>query len=159
VAAGTCEAVIARAFAHSGPRQTPRMMLPQWAEQFACGSGPVQVFSRNVTLDLTDVRDVVRAYRLLLLRGRSGAVYNVGTGAPRLSGEVLELLRDQADPQRRREIVELHPSARLGLVADVTRINREIGWSAEIPLEQTVADTWAWWRDRAAQQQARGPIA
>ena len=148
VAAGRCDAVIARSFAHTGPRQTPRMMLPQWAQQFAAGSGPVQIHSRDVTLDLTDVRDVVRAYRLLLLRGRTGAVYNVGTGAPRLSGQILDILRGLADPQHKRVITELRPGVRFDPLADIARIVAETGWRPEIPLEQTVADTWTWWRDQ-----------
>jgi GDP-4-dehydro-6-deoxy-D-mannose reductase len=145
VEAGACDALIARAFAHGGPRQIAAMMLPQWAEQFARGANPVRVYNRDVVLDLSDVRDVVRAYRLLLVSAPCGAVYNVGSGVPHRSGEILEMLRTLADPQR--EIVELYPGPRQDPVADIGRITRQTGWRPQIPLEQTVADTWSWWQE------------
>jgi GDP-4-dehydro-6-deoxy-D-mannose reductase len=142
-----CDAVIARSFQHTGPRQSPRMMLPQWARQFvAGGSGPVEVYTLDAWLDLSDVRDVVRAYRLLLQRGRRGEVYNVGSGRRCRSGDALELLRSMADPTR--PVVELHPGFKQDPIADTTRILRCTGWRATLPLETTVADTWAWWRQR-----------
>ncbi|HID78871.1 MAG TPA: NAD-dependent epimerase/dehydratase family protein [Planctomycetaceae bacterium] len=140
-------AVIARAFQHTGPRQLPPLMLPQWASQFACGRGPVLVQTRDAVIDLSDVRDVVRAYRLLLERGRPGLAYNVGSGVPRRSGEVLELLRRVADP--RRAVKELSPGFKQDPIADTARLRQATGWRPCIPLEQTVADTWQWWCRRA----------
>jgi GDP-4-dehydro-6-deoxy-D-mannose reductase len=145
-----CDAVIARAFQHTGPRQSSRMMLPQWAEQFARGdSGPIAVYTLNAWIDLTDVRDVVRAYRLLAERGRRGEVYNVGSGVSRRTGEVFDVLRAVADPDR--PVVETRPRFKQNPIADVTRLVHATGWGARIPLEQTVADTLAWWRRRVAQ--------
>ena len=79
--------MIARAFQHTGPRQSPRMMLPQWARQLVeletGESGmdrPIEIYTRDARIDLTDVRDVVRAYRLLLEKGCPGEIYNVGSG-------------------------------------------------------------------------------
>jgi len=147
VADGCCQALIARGFPHTGPRQSPRMMLPEWASQFAVpGPEPVRVHTRGAHLDLSDVRDVVRAYRLLVEAGTPGESYNVGSGVERTSGEGLELLRALADPQR--PIVELRPRRKQDPIADITRLTACTGWHAEIPLAQTVADTWAWWRDR-----------
>lgn len=146
VARGDCEAVIARAFQHTGPRQGPRMMLPEWARQFVSGDGPIEVKTRDAVIDLSDVRDVVRAYRLLMERGESGSVYNVGSGRPRRSGEVLDLLRSLAGPAR--PIRETHPGPKQDPIANVSRLNHNTGWNAEVSLEQTVADTWAWWEGR-----------
>ena len=140
-----CDAVIARSFQHTGPRQSSRMMLPQWAEQFARGgTEPVKVRTCDAYIDLTDVRDVVRAYRLLLQRGRRGEVYNVGSGISRRTGDILDLLRSMADPDR--PVVETRPGFKQDPIADVTRLIRATGWRPAIPLEQTVADTLAWWR-------------
>lgn len=139
-----CDAVIARSFQHTGPRQNPRMMLPEWARQFALGgSEPVKVRSLDARVDLTDARDVVRAYRLLLEHGRRGEVYNVGSGVSLRSGRVLELLREMADP--RRPIVELQPGPKQDPIADVSRLVRCTKWRATIPLETTVSDTLTWW--------------
>jgi GDP-4-dehydro-6-deoxy-D-mannose reductase len=139
------DAVIARSFQHAGPRQDQRMMLSQWARQIAAGGpAPVRVHTCDAHLDLTDVRDVVRAYRLLIEHGRRGGTYNVGSGVNRRSGDVLELLRRATDSQR--PIVELHPGAKQDPIADTTRLVRCTGWQPEIPIEQTAADTLAWWQ-------------
>jgi len=141
-----CDAVIVRSFQHTGPRQNARMMLPQWVEQFVRGgTEPVEVHTRDAQIDVTDVRDVVRAYRLLAEHGRRGEVYNVGSGVCRRSGEILDLLHAMADPARR--VVETRPSVKYDPIADVTRLARTTGWAAEIPFEETVADTLAWWRN------------
>lgn len=140
-----CDAVIARSFQHTGPRQNPRMMLPEWARQFAIDSSePVKVHTRDAQVDLSDVRDVVRAYRLLIERGRRGEVYNVGSGISRRAGDVLELLREMADPKR--PVVELRPGFKQDPIGDVSRLLRCTGWRARIPLETTVSDTLTWWR-------------
>ncbi|MHB1037042.1 MAG: NAD-dependent epimerase/dehydratase family protein [Pirellulales bacterium] len=139
------EIVIARAFQHAGPRQGPRMMLSQWACQFARGgSDPVEVYSRDTWLDLCDVRDVVRAYRLLAELVPPGETYNIGSGENRRSGDILDILRQLADPSR--EIVELRPGYKQDTIADTARLAADTGWHAEIPLERTVADTLAFWR-------------
>ena len=140
-----CDAVIARAFQHTGPRQSSRMMLPQWVEQFVGGgSEPVSVHTRDAQIDLSDVRDVVRAYRLLAEHGRRGGVYNVGSGISRPTGHVLDLLQRVADPNRL--VVETHPGFKQDPIADVTRLAQATGWRAAIRLEETIAYTLAWWR-------------
>lgn len=140
-----CDAVVARSFPHTGPGQNPRMMLPQWARQFAAGrSEPVEVYTLDAQIDLSDVRDVVRAYRLLVERGRRGEVYNVGSGVSRRSGDVLKLLRSMADPAR--PVVELHPGFKQDPIADTARILHCTGWRARVPLETTVSDTLTWWQ-------------
>ena len=144
-----CDAVIARAFQHTGPRQNPRMMLPQWAEQFARrGAGPVAIYTRDARIDLTDVRDVVRAYRLLAEQGGRGEVYNVGSGISRRTGDVLDLLCEMADPDR--PLVETRPGFKQEPIADVGRLVRATGWRAEVPLEKTVSDTLSWWRGQVS---------
>jgi GDP-4-dehydro-6-deoxy-D-mannose reductase len=150
-----CDAVIARSFQHTGPRQSPRMMLPQWARQFAAGgSQPVEVYTLDAHIDLSDVRDIVRAYRLLMEGGRGAEVYNVGSGVSRRTGDVLELLRSLADPAR--PVVELRPGFKQDPIAQTARILHCTGWRARIPLETTVSDTLAWWRRLSRGEGVRG---
>lgn len=145
-----CDGVVVRAFNHTGPGQTPRLMLPQWARQFAAGgTKAVEIYTRDAHLDMTDVRDVVRAYRLLAEHGERGATYNVGSGVNRRSGEILDVLRTVAG-QADRPIVELRPGRRQWPIADPTRLVRATGWRPLIALEQTVADTLEWWRQRSS---------
>lgn len=140
--------VVARAFQHTGPRQEPEMMLPEWCQQMVGDdSGPIRVHSLNTWIDLTDARDVIRAYRLLIERGDSGGVYNVGSGVPRRTGEIFESLKRLAGSTRR--VIELSAGGeRWDPIADVGRLTEQTGWRPEIELEKTVADTLEYWRRR-----------
>ncbi len=139
--------IIARAFPHTGPRQSRRMMLPEWAAQFADGADPVRVHTLQAWIDLSDVRDVVRAYRLLVEHGTPGEVYNVGSGVARRSGDVFDLLRRIADPER--GVQETRPGQKCDPIAEIAKIREAVGWQPQIPIEQTVRDTWEYWRNRA----------
>jgi GDP-4-dehydro-6-deoxy-D-mannose reductase len=140
------DVVIARAFQHTGPRQEPEMMLPEWCQQLAGETpGPIRVHSLNTWIDLTDVRDVVRAYRLLVERGEPGGIYNVGSAVPRRTGEIFERLKNLAGSKRR--VVEQSAGGeRWDPIADIGRLTAATGWKAEIPLERTIADTFESWR-------------
>ena len=147
---GRLEAVVARAFQHTGPRQSDRMMLPGWARQLAAAAGgttengPIEVHTRDAYIDLTDVRDVARAYRLLIERGRSGTTYNVGSGIIRRSGDLLDLLM-RIDGSRR-AVIELRGGRKQDPIADISRLQNTTGWRPEIPIEQTVEQTLQYWR-------------
>jgi GDP-4-dehydro-6-deoxy-D-mannose reductase len=140
--------VVARAFNHTGPGQSSRLMLPQWCRQFARGDDPVVVQCRDAWLDIIDVRDVVRAYRLLMECGEAGRAYNVGGGIARKSGDLLEQLAQTADARRR--IQETNPGLRQQAIADITRLTAATGWRPQIDLQTTIADTLADWRARVA---------
>jgi GDP-4-dehydro-6-deoxy-D-mannose reductase len=140
------DAVIARSFQHTGPRQEPRLMLPEWAAQFAQpGDGPVRVKHLDTWIDLTDVRDVVRAYRLLIERGERGGIYNVGSGMSRRTGDILLVLARLAGSTR--EVVELAPGDECwDPIADIGRLQAATDWRPEVALERTVAETLADWQ-------------
>lgn len=143
---GQVDALIVRAFQHAGPRQEPRFMLAQWCQQFAAGDTPIVVRSWNSFIDLSDVRDVVRAYRLLAQRGETGQIYNVGSGVCQCSGDIFERLRAMCDPQRP-FTADPHAPPRYSPIADIRRVQALTGWRPEIPLEQTMQDTYAWFRN------------
>jgi len=145
-AGGRGEPVIVRAFKHTGPGQGPQMMVPEWAAQFAAGADPVVIRSRGSYLDLCDVRDVVRAYRLLAASGRSAETYNMGSGLNRSSGEIFDLLHRLADPSR--GVTELRPGLKQEPIADCSKLLRDCGWKPQIPLEQTLRDTLQWWQQQ-----------
>lgn len=148
------DAVIVRAFQHTGPRQDGRLMLPEWSKQLAddrCTQ--VRVRRLDAYIDCCDVRDVVRAYRLLASAAAAGQVYNVGSGVVRRSGDVLEQLCRAAG--RRPQIIELQPGRTQDPIANVDRLVAATGWRSEIPWEQTLRDTLDDWRQRLSP--AAGP--
>ena len=100
--------------------------------------------------DFTDVRDVARAYWLALEKGTPGAVYTIGSGAARSIDEMLQIMLRLARVSIQ---VEIDPALfRAGdlpvLQADPRALQAQTGWSAAIPLEQTLADTLNYWRDQ-----------
>jgi GDP-4-dehydro-6-deoxy-D-mannose reductase len=143
------DVVVVRSFLLAGAGQDGRLMLPEWAAQFVRGGeGPVDVVSLDVRLDLLDVRDAVRAFRLVALHGASGGTYNVGSGRGISSGTVFEALRRVAGVDR--PVRELRPGPRFEPIADVSRLGRLAPWSPEVSLERTVVDVLADWRCRTS---------
>ncbi len=141
------DAIITRAFQHSGPRQSPRMMLPEWCRQFAINpTRPIYVHCLNALSDVTDVRDVVRAYRALAMYGASGEIYNVGSGVSVRSGDLVrKLCEAYGEP---REIVEVYPQHQQNPIADISKLVDCSDWQPEISMEQMVRETLAYWMDR-----------
>jgi GDP-4-dehydro-6-deoxy-D-mannose reductase len=141
-----------RAFNHAGPGQSPTYVVASLARQVAAaqraGDRRVRVVTGNPESrrDFTDVRDVVRAYRLLAERAAPGA-YNVCSGRTASVRELLALLEEATgiaiehvvDPDlvRAHEVTEIRGSHE--------RLTAATGWEPEIPLERTLADTVAWW--------------
>jgi GDP-4-dehydro-6-deoxy-D-mannose reductase len=140
------EIVMVRPFNHSGPRQSATYVLGGLALQVAEIEARVRdrldVGNLDVVRDFTDVRDVVRAYRLLALQGASGEIYNLGSGqGTRLSGALDCLVKlahapvtVHADPAR------LRPVDLPLLVANPSKLRKATGWEPTYKLEQTLAD-------------------
>ncbi len=149
--------VVARPFNHIGPRQSPAFVTSSFAKQVAeieAGLAPatLKVGNLDAARDMTDVRDTVRAYEALGQTGVAEAVYNVCRGTAYRIGDLLEMLLRLArvritveqDPAR------LRPSDNPLVLGDATRIERETGWRASIPIERTLEDLLAWWRTRVS---------
>jgi len=146
--------VRARAFNHAGPGQEPIYAIASFARQIAAGIVAGQERVRVVTgnpdarRDYTDVRDVVRAYRLLAESADPGP-YNVCSGRPASAAELLEALGrvtgvgidHVVDDSLRRsnEVMEVRGT--------YARLYAATHWEPEIPLEQTLADTVEWWTE------------
>jgi GDP-4-dehydro-6-deoxy-D-mannose reductase len=152
------DVVRARPFNHVGPRQSPKFAVAHFAEQLAAaerGRQPptLETGSLSPRRDLTDVRDTVQAYILLMEHGRTGEAYNVGTGQTLSMREVLDRLLALSS-------VKVEVRQRSGLVrktetpavrADAGKVRRETGWAPRLTLEQTLADMLAYWRQAVAE--------
>jgi len=120
------------------------------AEAERAGGGPVRVGNLEACRDFTDVRDVVRAYRLVAERGASGEVYNVASGVTVSIAEVARQLVGLATAD-----IELVPDPELlrpvdvpVFVGDASRLRAVTGWEPEIPFNTTLADMLDHWRAR-----------
>jgi GDP-4-dehydro-6-deoxy-D-mannose reductase len=135
-----------RPFNHAGPRQSPTYVLAalalQVAEVEAGRKACVEVGNLDVVRDFTDVRDVVRAYRLLARHGKAGEIYNLGSGRGTKIAEALQHLTSVAsrpievriDPSR------VRPVDQPLLVADAAKLRTATGWEPAYTIEQTLAD-------------------
>ncbi len=147
--------VVVRAFNHVGPRQGPGFVWSDMARQVAAIEKglkePVLEVGRVETRrDFTDVRDMVRAYWLLLERAAPGTVYNAASGRAIAIREVVERFRALAAcPMEVRVSTErVRPIDLPLLLGDAGRLRALTGWAPRIPLEQSLADVLADWRAR-----------
>ncbi len=150
--------VIARPFNHTGPRQRADFVCSTFAEQIArveLGAEPVvKVGDLSPKRDFSDVRDIVRGYRLLALHGVSGEAYNLAAGKSETEENILNTLVQMArvkvdvrqDPNRVRQ------TQVMDVRGSFEKMQAATGWTPEIPLTKTLRDLLNWHRDSLAAQ-------
>ena len=144
-----------RSFNHGGAGQRPGFMIPDFA------SGIVKIERGEATelrvgnltsrRDFTHVKDVVRAYRLIAEKGRSGEVYNVGSGRTWSAQEVLDMLIGMAkrDIPVRQDPARMRPSDTPVICCDHSKLTTDTGWEPTLGIEQIVSDTLKFYRSIA----------
>ncbi|RKD32268.1 GDP-mannose 4,6-dehydratase [Thermohalobacter berrensis] len=145
--------VIVRAFNHIGPKQSPVFVASDFAKRIAeIEKGKFKpvllVGNLEAERDFTDVRDIVKAYYLLALKGQKGEIYNVGSGKSYKIQYILDTLlslsnvdiKIEKDPNRMR------PSDVPIVQCDNTKITRLTGWEPEYSIEETLKDVLQYWR-------------
>ena len=171
---GPFEIVIARPFNHAGPGQQRGFVLPDFAEQIAAsavrisasavqtaaipkadpaGGGEeaempaLKVGNLQVTRDFCDVRDVVRAYGLLMDKGRNGEAYNVCSGAERSLASILAAMMEIAGirvPVMREE-GRIRPADQTRMCGSNQKLKQETGWEPEISWDLTLREVLKEW--------------
>jgi len=143
------DVVVARSFNHEGPGRDDRFAVGSWTRQIARlegeGGGTLLVGDLSAERDVSDVRDVVRAYRLLLDPSVPAGTYNVASGRSVTMEHVVELLTGLARVPVRveRDESRVRPADIARLCGDAAKLRAATGWEPAIPLEQTLADTLA----------------
>lgn len=146
---GFVRTIIARPFNHIGPGQNERFVVSSFCKQLADikagrAAPVIRVGNLAARRDFSDVRDIVRGYRMAALKGRG--VYNFGSGRAVAVQSVLDKLIEisglkvtvEQDPSRMRavEVPEVYGSYALA--------EQELGWRPEIDLEQSLRDVFNW---------------
>ena len=142
------DVMVARPSNHIGAGQAKYFVSSAFAAQIAAianGAEPlVRVGNLDQRRDFTDVRDVARAYALLLERGRSGCAYNIASGRMIPVRDILDILCDIA---KVRPKIEVDPSLfrpnENRPAYDTSRILAHVGWKPEIPLRQTLESVYS----------------
>jgi GDP-4-dehydro-6-deoxy-D-mannose reductase len=155
--AGGMRVVLTRTFHHTGPGRGEAFAESSFARQLAeietgVRAPVIEVGNLDAVRDFTDVRDVVRAYLLLLEKGEAGRAYNVCSGRGRRLREILDLLlaSSSARVEVRVDETRLRPSDVPAQVGDPSRLREATGWEPRIPLEETLSHLLADWRARVA---------
>ena len=144
-----------RPFNHTGPGHDARFVIPSFARQLAEIEAGVhepvlRVGNLDVARDFTDARDMVRAYRLALVAGVPGDVYNLGRGrSVRIAEMVDELIALCRVPvEVRIDPALLRPSDVPRQEADIRKFTTLTGWQPHSPWHVTLSDTLDYWRER-----------
>jgi GDP-4-dehydro-6-deoxy-D-mannose reductase len=145
----------ARPFNHIGPGQGRGFVAPDFAYQIARVEAGQQeprlrIGSLSAERDFTDVRDVVRAYRLIMQDGTSGEVYNIASGIPHTVRMLLETMLSFSTihPVVDTDTARLRPGRISKIWGDASRLRQATGWQPTIPLEQSLLEVLEDYRQR-----------
>jgi GDP-4-dehydro-6-deoxy-D-mannose reductase len=159
---GRFQIVLARPFNHIGPGQNEHFVVSCFAKQIAEISAGLRANEIahgdiDVTRDFTDVRDVVRAYLMLLESGQNGEIYNVCSGVERTPRQLLERLLHLAGV--RANIVTDENRARLSeqrrACGSFEKLQGRTSWRPVVGIDQSLSDVLAFWRERIAADKVR----
>jgi GDP-4-dehydro-6-deoxy-D-mannose reductase len=137
----------ARPFNHIGPGQKDNFVAPSFGTQIAKieesgRPGVIKVGDLSAERDFTDVRDIVRAYRLIAEFGAPGEVYNIASGESHSIQSLLDTLLSFSSANIEIEIdpARLRPVTIPILRGDYSRLQAATGWEPHIPFEQSLSD-------------------
>jgi len=149
-----------RPFNQIGPGQSKRFVAPAFASQIAAIEAGQQepilyVGNLEARRDFTDVRDMARAYRLVMSLGEPGSVYNIGSGQARSIQELLDILlhHTEAPIQVQVDPARMRPSEVPIFVCNPARVRATTGWEPQISFEETLVDVLDDWRVRIKETQ------
>lgn len=152
--------LMVRAFNHIGPEQSSIFVVSDFCRQVAeieKGMRPCVMHVGNLSAkrDFTDVRDVVRAYALLVEQGIPGETYNVGSGQSYEIKEILDKIIALSDASIEIKIDpnKIRPVDVPIIEADITKLADTTGWQKTILLEQTIEETLDYWRKWLKEEQ------
>lgn len=145
--------IMVRAFNHIGPKQSPMFVVSDFCKQVAeiekgVREPVIKVGNLSAKRDFTDVRDVVRAYSMLIQKGKAGEIYNVGSGKAIAIQEILELILSCSDVKIKVEVdpEKLRPVDVPMIEADITKLQVCTGWACEYSIQNTLLNTLEYWR-------------
>lgn len=149
---GNMDIVCTRTFNNIGPRQSSKFVCSSFARQVAeieagLKEPVLRVGNLDVYRDLTDVRDIARAYRIIMERGEPGGVYNVCSGEVVAIRSVLEMLLEMSKVKVEVEVDEarLRPVDIEILAGDNSKVTA-LGWKKDITLQKSLKDILDYWR-------------
>lgn len=157
--------VLTRSFNHMGPRQKDVFVVSSLAKQLVeikksgKNEGGIVAGDVSIVRDFIDVRDVVRAYDLLLKKGKKGHIYNVCSGIGLSINDIIEAVAKQLNIDVEINIDHrlIRPSDNKKIIGSNEKIRRELGWQINISLEQSLKDIISYWEANSNSQRIVEP--
>jgi len=145
-----------RSFNHIGPYQNEKFVISSFAKQIIQqlndGQRNISISAgdMDVTRDFTDVRDVVKAYLLLLIKGKKGSIYNVCSGNGYLLKDMIKKFESLTQSHISCHINEknIRPAENRRVVGNNEKIKQETGWSPEISIDKSLEDLLLYWKSK-----------
>ncbi len=145
-----------RSFNHIGPYQDKHFVISSFAEQIALqlkkGKTDIELTVGDVDVirDFTDVRDIVKAYYLLLLKGKTGEIYNVCSNQGYVLKEIIETFSRLTSTSISYKIKQenFRPSENKKIIGSFEKIKNELGWHPTILMEQSLKDLLHYWQSK-----------
>lgn len=144
-----------RAFNHTGVGQRDSFVIPSWCMQAADLSkkgedGELHVGNLEVKRDFSDVRDIVRAYRMIVESKRSDVTYNVGSGTAHSLRDILKHIISFADVNIKVVVDEdrIRPNENPLICCNHDRITADLGWEPEYDIYDTIKEMYEYYLHR-----------
>jgi GDP-4-dehydro-6-deoxy-D-mannose reductase len=149
------EIVLTRSFNHIGTRQREIFVIPSFVKQVLesiknnQGDILLETGDLSIVRDFLDVRDVVRAYYLLLKKGIPGELYNICSGIGHTLSDILNTIGILLDVniQTKLDVKKIRPNDNKIIIGDNTKIFQNVGWQPIISLEESLKDIIVYWRE------------
>lgn len=142
------EIIMTRSFNHIGPRQDERFVVPSFIKRIidikkaGLTEGEIETGDLSIIRDFVDVRDVVKAYYLLLTEGKKGEIYNICSGKGISLDEVVRTISDMVGVRVSTKVNAdyVRPSDNMEIVGSAYKIESELGWKRDYSFDQTIRD-------------------
>jgi len=153
--------VLTRSFNHIGPGQKPIFAIPSFAKKLVEIKNNFEAEKRmtvgniEVIRDFVDVRDVVKAYYLLLHKGRKGEIYNICSGTGLSLQEILSQMMSILNLEVELVIDKalIRPGDNKMVIGSNNKIKQEVGWETTIPIEKSLKDIIYYWQNETQANQ------
>ena len=140
--------IMTRSFNHIGPRQDDRFVIPSFIKRIidikknGQTEGEIETGDTSIIRDFVDVRDVVRAYYMLLTEGTPGEIYNICSGNAYKLSDIIETIANEVGVKVTTRVNPefVRPDDNKEIVGSAYKIESELGWKPEINIRDTLKD-------------------
>lgn len=141
-----------RAFNHTGIGQTDNFVIPSWCKQVAeisqnNADGDIRVGNLNIKRDFSNVKDIVRAYRMIIESDDYDVTYNVGSGDSIELQKILEYIISLSTQKVSIKVDEhlIRPVENPVIHCDNSLLKKRLGWKPEYDIYMTVREIYEYY--------------